>query len=103
MVMFVKVLCSVFIFFGLVDFSHSGGNAKKGKARSATCFACHGAKGISASPIWPNLAGQKAAYLVKQLKDFKSGERKDSSMKALVAGLSVQDMEDIAAYFSSLK
>lgn len=100
--MFTKSIFSACIFFGLINFSQAAGNIKKGRSKSGTCFACHGAKGISANPIWPNLAGQKAAYLVKQLKDFKSGVRKDPSMKPMVANLSVQDMKDIAAYFSSL-
>lgn len=101
--MFVKSVFALIILFSFSNFSQAAGDAKKGKARAGTCFACHGAKGVSVSPIWPNLAGQKAAYLVKQLKDFKSGARKDASMTAMVAGLSVADMENIAAYFSSLK
>ncbi|MBE8163034.1 MAG: cytochrome c [Bdellovibrionaceae bacterium] len=101
--MFAKSIISICMVFGFISSVQAAGNAKKGKARAATCFACHGAKGISVSPVWPNLAGQKQAYLVKQLKAFKSGARKDPSMKPMVAGLSVQDMEDIAAYFSSLK
>lgn len=74
-----------------------------GKAKSAICAACHGADGISISPIWPNLAGQKEAYLVKQIKAFKSGERKDPSMAPMVAGLTDADIENLAAYYASLK
>lgn len=102
-IMFIKSIISACIFFGLINFSHAVGDAKKGKSKAITCFACHGVKGISISPLWPNLAGQKQAYLVKQLKAFKSGTRKDASMKPMVANLSVQDMEDISVYFSSLK
>lgn len=74
-----------------------------GKAKAVICAACHGAEGISANPLWPNLAGQKEAYLVKQIKAFKSGERKDPSMAPMVAGLTDADIENLAAYFSSLK
>ena len=79
------------------------GNAAKGKAAAVTCIACHGANGIGVTPMWPNLNGQKAAYLVKQLKDFKSGARKDPSMGPMAKPLTPAQMEDIAAYYSSLK
>lgn len=58
--------------------------------------------GISANPMWPNLAGQHEAYLLKQMKDFKAGARTDPNMNALMTPLSEADMADIAAYFSSL-
>ncbi|MGL1956676.1 MAG: cytochrome c [Colwellia sp.] len=74
-----------------------------GKAKSMMCAACHGAAGISAVPTYPNLAGQKSAYLAKQLKDFKSGKRNDPIMKGMVAALSDKDMDDLAAYYASLK
>ncbi len=79
------------------------GDAAAGKAKSALCAACHGADGISPSPLWPNLAGQKEAYLVKQIKAFKNGERKDPSMAPMVAGLTDADIENLAAYYASLK
>ena len=79
------------------------GDIKKGKAKSVTCAACHGVKGISNNDLWPNLAGQKAGYLVKQLKDFKSGKRKDPLMSAQTMGLSEDDMKNLAAYYASLK
>jgi cytochrome c553 len=56
---------------------------------------------MSANPLWPNLAGQHAAYLVKQLEAFKSGARKDPVMSPMAAPLSKQDMENLAAYFAS--
>lgn len=79
------------------------GDVAAGKAKSAVCAACHGANGISPSPLWPNLAGQKEAYLVKQIKAFKSGERKDPSMAPMVAALTDADIENLAAYYASLK
>jgi len=74
-----------------------------GKAKTGMCAACHGAAGISAIPMYPNLAGQKAMYLEKQLKDFKSGARKDPVMAPMSMGLSDADMANIAAYYASLK
>lgn len=79
------------------------GDAAAGKAKSAVCAACHGAMGVSAIPMYPNLAGQKEAYLAKQLKDFKSGNRKDPVMAPMAMGLSDADIANLAAYYSSLK
>jgi len=79
------------------------GDIQAGKAKSMMCGACHGTAGISAVPTYPNLAGQKEAYLAKQLKDFKSGKRNDPTMKGMAAALSVTDMANLAAYYSSLK
>ena len=79
------------------------GDAAAGKAKAAMCAACHGATGISAIPSYPNLAGQKEAYLAKQLKDFKSGARKDPVMGAMAMGLSDADVANVAAYYAGLK
>jgi len=83
--------------------ANAAGDAAAGKSKSAVCMACHGPTGTSSNPMWPNLAGQKAPYLVKQLKDFKSGARKDPVMAPMAAPLSDQDMENLAAYYSSQK
>ncbi len=72
-------------------------------AAAATCVACHGANGISANTMWPNLAGQKEGYLAKQMHDFKSGARKDPMMNPLVAALSDKDIEELSKYFSAMK
>jgi len=79
------------------------GDIAAGKAKAATCGACHGAAGISAVPMYPNLAGQKEQYLVKQMKDFKSGARKDPVMGAMAMPLSDADIANLAAYYASLK
>lgn len=81
----------------------AGGDAAAGKAKAASCAACHGADGISKVAMFPNLKGQKAAYLVKQLKAFKSGTRKDPSMNGMAKPLSDADMANLAAYYSGLK
>ena len=74
-----------------------------GESKSVTCKACHGANGISMNSLWPNLAGQQKAYLLKQLKAFKDGTRKDPIMSPLSQVLSDKDMVNISAYFNSLK
>jgi cytochrome c553 len=81
------------------------GNAEKGKARAAqVCAACHGADGAKpVAPENPILAGQYPDYLVKALSDYKSGKRANPIMKAFADQLSKQDIEDLAAWFSSQK
>jgi cytochrome c553 len=79
------------------------GDAAAGKAKSAMCAACHGAAGISAIPMYPNLAGQKEAYLAKQLKDFISGKRKDPVMAGMAAALTPTDVDNLSAYYASIK
>lgn len=81
----------------------AAGDAAAGKSKSTVCAACHGPDGNSPNPMWPKLAGQHAPYLVKQLKDFKSGARKDPVMSPMAMPLSEQDMENLAAYFASQK
>ncbi len=78
------------------------GDAEAGKAKSVTCAACHGGEGISPTDAWPNLAGQKKQYLLAQLKAFKDGTRENGQMAPMVANLSDEDMENLAAYYSSL-
>jgi cytochrome c553 len=79
------------------------GDIAAGKTKAASCAGCHGSDGISANPLWPNLAGQKAPYLVKQLKAFRDGGRQDPMMSAMARPLSDADIENLAAYYSSLK
>lgn len=79
----------------------AAGDATAGKAKSATCAACHGQDGNSTIAQYPKLSGQSADYLVKQLQEFKSGARANPIMLGMVAPLSAQDMEDLAAYFAS--
>ncbi|BCO32270.1 cytochrome c [Thiohalobacter sp. COW1] len=79
----------------------AAGDASAGKEKSSTCVACHGADGNSANPEWPKLAGQHPDYLVKQLKEFKAGERENQTMAPMAAPLSEQDMQDLAAYYAA--
>ena len=73
-----------------------------GKAKAAACVACHGVNGISMIPNYPNLAGQKKAYLVSSLEAYKNGIRKNPVMSPMAAPLSKEDILNLAAYFSSL-
>ncbi|MEL7022436.1 MAG: c-type cytochrome [Pseudomonadota bacterium] len=77
------------------------GDPEAGKTKSTVCAACHGADGNSLNPVWPSLAGQHTSYLVQQLAYFKAGDRNNVLMNSQAAGLSEQDMKDLAAYFAS--
>ena len=82
----------------------AAGNADSGKQKSQTCAACHGPDGNNPTgPDFPRLAGQHYDYLLKALRDYKSGARKDPIMAAQAVALSPQDMADLAAYFSDQK
>lgn len=81
----------------------AGGDAAKGKAKAAACGACHGADGISKSPAFPNLKGQKEMYLNSQMKAFKSGARKNAIMNGQAKGLSDADMANLSAFYAGLK
>lgn len=81
------------------------GNAKAGKAKSELCHGCHGVNGISVDPTtFPNLAGQYAGYIFKQVQDFQLGNRHDDTMSAMAATVtSLDDLKDIAVYFAKQK
>ena len=85
----------------LTAVSAFAGDAAIGKSKSAVCAACHMADGNSVNPLWPKLAGQHETYMIKQLKEFKSTARKDPIMLGQVAALTEEDMDNLAAYFSS--
>jgi len=71
------------------------------KKVSEVCQACHGMDGNSQIPDYPKLAGQNQDYLAKALRDYKSGARKDPTMNGFAGTLTTQDIDNLAAYFSS--
>ena len=74
-----------------------------GKARAQVCAACHGEGGNSTNPAVPSIAGQPAQAIEMQLFQFREGNRKDPQMSPMAANLSNADINNLAAYFSSLK
>ncbi|HWA38582.1 MAG TPA: c-type cytochrome [Burkholderiales bacterium] len=85
----------------------AAGNAQAAQSKikaAETCAACHGPDGAkTAAPDQPILAGQYADYLVKSLKEYKSGKRTNPIMQGFAAQLSVKEMQDLAAWFASQK
>ena len=73
-----------------------------GKTKSGTCAGCHGANGEGKAPN-PPLAGMKADKFAQAMKDYKSGKRANAMMKAIATPLGDQDVDNLAAYYASLK
>ncbi|MGR8999002.1 MAG: c-type cytochrome [Gammaproteobacteria bacterium] len=72
-----------------------------GEQKAATCIGCHGPKGKSSNAQWPNLAAQQSTYFINQLSAFKTGARSNPMMQSIAANLSNDDINNLAAYFSS--
>lgn len=80
-------------------------DAEAGKAKAAVCAACHGKNGIAQIPGYPNLAGQNEKYLVSSMKAYKNKQRTGglaTIMQGQVAGLSDDDIANLAAYYAGL-
>lgn len=88
---------------GFSGMTNAAGDVAAGQAKAAVCGACHGADGNSMVSMFPKLAGQGERYLIKQIKDIKSGVRPVPQMAGLTDNLSDQDMADIAAYYAAQK
>ncbi len=84
----------------------AAGDAAAGKAKSALCVSCHGAEGKAPiMPTYPKIGGQNAGYIVDALKAYKAGQRTSAQagmMAGMAAPLSDADIDNLAAYFSSL-
>jgi cytochrome c553 len=95
------VLMAVPVLLPAIPAAHAA-DVEAGRTTVATvCAACHGANGISVSETIPNLAAQRAGYLVAQLKALKDGSRKNAVMNAIAAQLDADDIANVAAYFAA--
>jgi cytochrome c553 len=81
----------------------SAADSAAGEQKASLCVSCHGQRGSSGNAQWPNLAAQQPLYLVNQLKAFKTGNRSNAMMQSMATHLSNEDMDNLAAYFSSQK
>lgn len=100
--MSIKTLFALFLCAATVHAGAQTGDPAAGQAKSATCTACHGPDGNSGNPEWPKIAGQHASYLYKQLVEFKAGQhRNNAMMTGMMAPLSPEDMQDLAAYYAA--
>jgi cytochrome c553 len=87
----------------LMSMSVHAGNPELGRAKSATCVACHGEDGRGIAPNFPVIAGQYADYLEHALRQYRDGKRDNAVMAPMAANLSDADIADLAAYYASLR
>jgi cytochrome c553 len=97
--LFASLIGVLAVALGLPAVASAAGNAADGKTKSLACQACHVA--VAPNGDTPHLAGQRETYLVKQLKAFKAGDRKNPLMSAMASQLTDADIENLAAYWSS--
>ncbi len=81
----------------------SAADITAGEQKAGNCVGCHGPNGNSSNVQWPNLAAQQATYLSNQLKAFKAGDRSNPMMQSMTANLNNEDIDNLAAYFSTQK
>ncbi|HEY6822112.1 MAG TPA: c-type cytochrome [Burkholderiales bacterium] len=96
-------LTVAFFFIALPLADSRAADAAAGKQKAAVCAACHGPDGNSQNPAIPSLAGQPAQMIATQLYQFREGNRKDPQMSPMAEKLSNAEMNDLAAYFASVK
>jgi cytochrome c553 len=88
---------------GCLSTSVIAADVAAGRMKAAACAACHGPQGLSLVPDAPNLAGQPPLYVAAQLKAYRDGTRKHEVMSLMAKTLSDADIDDLAAWFGSLK
>lgn len=98
-----KIIVGLLVALGLAGPAQAAGDPVAGQAKTIVCGACHGVDGNSVLPNFPKLAGQGERYLLKQMRDIKSGARPVVEMTGMLDPLSEQDMADVAAYYASQK
>jgi cytochrome c553 len=79
------------------------GDVKAGRKVALICQGCHGMDGLSKQPNAPNLAAQPEIYLIKAMKEYKDGTRKDEQMKVAAEALSDKEIADVAAYYAAIE
>ncbi|MCB1864513.1 MAG: cytochrome c [Chromatiales bacterium] len=97
----ISTLAAVLLGTFVINTASAGGDAAAGESKAVTCVGCHGPNGVSSVSIYPVLAGQYENYLYRALIDYKSGERKNPIMAGMVAGLTEEDMKNLAAYYAA--
>lgn len=98
-----RIFLTALLCFCFTGPAMAAGDAAAGKAASATCAGCHGADGKAILPEYPNLAGQHASYIAKQLTAYRDGERENQLMSPMAAALTDQNILDLAAYYAAME
>ncbi len=85
------------------SFAASAADIKLGKKKARMCNVCHGKNGLATNPEAPNLAGESAIYIEKQLVAFRKGERKHRQMTIIAKQLKDDDIKNLAAWYEAMK
>jgi cytochrome c553 len=80
----------------------AAGDAAAGRQKATQCQACHGLDGLAKIPGAPHIAGQVEEYLMKSMRAYKSGARRDEMMSVVMRQLSEDDIADLAAYYAGV-
>lgn len=101
----INLLTVVFLLIGMgLSSSVMAFDKEAGKEKAQqVCASCHGLDGVGIIPTYPNLAGQYVDYLIKSLKDYRSGARSNAVMAGFAATLSDEDIQNLAYYYATLK
>ena len=78
-------------------------DARAGREKALMCEVCHGIDGVGRRPDVPNIGGESDVYLTAQLANFRSGARQHEQMSIIAEGLSDEDIENLAAWYSSIQ
>ena len=98
----ILVVLGIIVVFAAASAGVAQPDPAAGKVQSVMCATCHGANGISAATDVPNLAGQHYEYLIEQLIAFKEGTRRSGVMNEMVRPMSLTQLRNVAAYYSSV-
>jgi len=98
-----SMLCALSVVVLLTSASTMAADTAAGKTKAVGCAGCHGLNGSSNNPMYPNVAGQKEPYLIKAMKDYRDGKRKDPMMEGMAKTLTDADIADLAAFYASQK
>jgi cytochrome c553 len=98
----VKIFAILYLGFFLCGTSIAA-DMVNGKKLSAQCSVCHGKNGISKYPEAPNLAGMSSLYFEKSIVDYQKGERHDRRMSLIAQNLTMEQIKDLAAWYSSFE
>jgi cytochrome c553 len=99
-----RLLIALFAAAALTAFGGRAGaaDAADGKALAEACAPCHGADGVSQTPLTPSLAGQPDEFVQWQLVYYRSGARKNEVMQPIGEALSNEEIRSLGAYYASL-
>lgn len=89
--------------FALPAHANSAGDPAEGRKLASQCQVCHGMDGIGTNPTVPNIGGESAMYLTKQLQDFREGRRVNEQMSIMAEGLTDEQIAHLAAWYSSIE